>query len=378
MKAQKCPAAVIVGALLLSVSLIVLPAAGQEAKPDEKVQTKKEVIGLVIIPLVFYEPETEWAGGVGGLLTFRTPEQDPASRPSSVYFYAIYTQLHQFAMQVMPAFYLKNEAYLLNGTLTMERYPNKFWGFGADTPDSAVQNYTPRISSLVVSFQKRILARERLYVGLQYQLENQKILQSDAGGSIAQGLVPGNKGGTVSGLGFILNWDSRNNIFTPSHGSYCQVSTFFNGKTLGSDFTFTSVNVDLRTYMQGLAPSHVLALQAFYQSAVGPAFPFYRYPQLGGAYLMRGYYAGRYRDNYFMAFQAEYRFPVWWRFGMVTFAGLGDVARDLRHINFDEFKYSAGAGLRFKISPKEGATLRADFAFGQGTTGFYFTANEAF
>ena len=63
---------------------------------------------------------------------------------------------------------------------------------------------------------------------------------------------------------------------------------------------------------------------------------------------------------------------------LVTFGGLGDVARDLRHINVDEFKYTLGAGLRFKISPKEGANLRADFAFGQGSFGFYFTANEAF
>jgi len=378
MKPQDRPAIIILSAFLLFAASSSLSAAGQEAKPDEKVEAKKEAIGLVVIPLVFYEPETKWAGGVGGLVTFRAPEQDPASRPSSVYFYAIYTQLQQFSMHVVPAFYFKNEAYLLSGTLAMERYPNKFWGFGASTPDSAVQNYTPRTFSLEVSFQKRIWAWERLYVGLQYQLENQAILRSDAGGSIAQGLIPGSKGGTVSGLGFILNLDSRNNIFSPSHGNYFQVSTYFNGRMLGSDFTFTSVKVDLRRYMPGLAPSHVLALQAIYQSVTGPGSPFYRVAKLGGDSLMRGYYAGRYRDNYFMAFQAEYRFPVWWRFGMVTFAGLGDVARDFRHINFDEFKYSAGAGLRFKISPREGANLRADIAFGQGTVGFYFTANEAF
>lgn len=378
MKAMHRSTAIILGALFLSASLLLLPAAGQEAKPDEKARAKKDNIGLVVIPMVFYQPETKWAGGVGGLLTLRNPGQDPASRPSSVYFYAIYTQLRQFRTQIVPAFYFKNEAYLLSGTLTMERYPNKFWGFGAGTPDSAVQNYTPRTFSLEVSFQKRILARERLYVGLQYQLENQKILQADPGGSIGRGLIPGSKGGTVSGLGFILNWDTRDNIFSPSRGRYFQASTYFNGKLLGSDYTFNSVKVDLRTYMHGFAPSHVLALQAIYQSVLGPVSPFYRYAKLGGDSLMRGYYAGRYRDKYFMAFQAEYRLPVWWRFGLVTFAGLGDVAKDIRHINFDEFRYSVGAGLRFKISPKEGANLRADFAFGQGTAGFYFTANEAF
>jgi len=378
MKALKCLAVFIPGVLLLGAMCLSLSAAGQEAKPDEKVQAKKEDIGLVVIPVVFYEPETKWAGGVGGLVTFRTPDQDLASRPSSIYFYAIYTQLRQFRTQIEPAFYFRKEAYLLNGKLTIERYPNKFWGFGAGTPESAVQDFTPRKFSLEVSFQKRILARERLYFGLQFQFENLKILESDAGGSIAEGLVPGSKGGTVTGLGFILNWDTRNNIFSPSHGHYFQASTYFNGKILGSDFTFNSVKVDLRAYMRGLALSHVVALQAIYESVVGPVSPFYRYAKMGGDSLMRGYYGGRYRDKYFMAFQAEYRLPVWWRFGLVTFAGLGDVAGDMRHINIYEFKYSAGAGLRFKISPKEGANLRADFAFGHGTTGFYFTANEAF
>ena len=89
---------------------------------------------------------------------------------------------------------------------------------------------------------------------------------------------------------------------------------------------------------------------------------------------MRGYYLGRYRDKILMTFQAEYRIPAWWRFGLVGFAGVGDVASKFAKFKLADFKYSVGAGLRFLLDPKEGTCLRADFGFGKGTSGFYFTA----
>jgi len=363
--------------LALCLAAVQLSQA-EETKPAAERAGRKVTSSLIAMPIVFYAPETKWAGGAAGLMTFRTKGQDPASKPSSLYLYAIYTQLEQFFAQMVPAFYLKNEAYLLHGILTFERYPNKFWGFGNEAPSGAEQNYTPKTSSLEVSFQRRILAAERLYVGLQFQFERQKILQPIDGSALDENTVPGSKGGTVSGLGFILNWDTRNNIFTPSRGNYWQASAYFNGKTLGGDFNFTQVKVDLRTYQPGIAPSHVLALQALYQSATGPLAPFYRYAKLGGDSLMRGYYKGRYRDKHYLAVQAEYRLPVWWKFGIVGFAALGDVAPAFDKFRIAQFKYAVGMGLRFKIAPKEGANLRADIAFGPGTTGIYFTAGEAF
>ncbi len=93
---------------------------------------------------------------------------------------------------------------------------------------------------------------------------------------------------------------------------------------------------------------------------------------------MRGYYSGRYQDKYLLAMQVEYRLPVWRRFGMVAFVGIGDVSKSLETFRLDQIKYSYGFGFRFKIAPKEGTNLRLDFAWGKGTSGFYFTAGEAF
>jgi outer membrane translocation and assembly module TamA len=107
--------------------------------------------------------------------------------------------------------------------------------------------------------------------------------------------------------------------------------------------------------------------------------PFYQLAMLGGASMMRGNYGGQYRDKALLAVQAEYRLPVWKRFGAVGFVGLGNVGPSIREINLSRLKYSLGGGLRYRLDSKEGTNLRLDFAWGsKASTGFYLTVQEAF
>jgi len=100
---------------------------------------------------------------------------------------------------------------------------------------------------------------------------------------------------------------------------------------------------------------------------------------LGGSYEMRGYYKGRYRDKNMITFQGEYRVPVYWRFGAVGFAGVGDVADDVTAFRLDQFKYSLGFGFRFMFDPRERINARIDFGFGKGdNAGIYAMVLEAF
>jgi len=108
--------------------------------------------------------------------------------------------------------------------------------------------------------------------------------------------------------------------------------------------------------------------------------PFDLMPQLGGDVLLRGYFAGRYRDRQLLALQGEYRTPVWWRLGLVGFAGIGQVADNWGALGLGHFHPSAGVGARFQLSRTEGLNIRADYGWGfdAGTTGFYLSVGEAF
>jgi len=363
--------------LLLLLAFVLAPAVsgGQEAEKPKEAPAQQKV-GVVVIPVLFYMPETKWGGGVGGLLTFRSPKSLPQERPSSLYFYLIYTQLKQFETQFQPEFYFRGENYLLNGKLTWSKYPDKTWGIGPAAPEEAEENYTPQTASLEFSYQRKVWPRQKLFIGFQGFLESYKILEKETGKSLDSGLWPGTAKGTNVGLGFILNRDTRDNIFFPTRGDYWQLSATLYSKSLGGDFDYTSFKLDLRRFYPVFS-THVLAFQALLQTTGGTP-PFKSYPRLGGSDNMRGYYLGRYRDKCLATIQAEYRLPLWWRFGLVGFAGLGNVADSLGRINFDSMKFAAGFGIRFKIVPKEGTNLRFDIAWGKGTSGFYFTAREAF
>lgn len=122
----------------------------------------------------------------------------------------------------------------------------------------------------------------------------------------------------------------------------------------------------------------VIAGNFYFSNAFGET-PFYKLPAVGGPKNMRGYYAGRYRDNVFAMIQLEYRQFVWWKFGFVAFAGFGNVADHILNFTFDHMKYSYGFGLRFRFNEEQKVNLRMDMGFGNdGNKGIYFGIEEAF
>ena len=148
------------------------------------------------------------------------------------------------------------------------------------------------------------------------------------------------------------------------------------GRMTGSDFNFTALLFDLRKYFS-INSDQVIALQLYGNFLMNNP-PFYQLAQLGGELLLRGYYKGRFRDKFYLASQIVYRIPVWWKFGIVTFVGIGDVTNSFSNFALNRLKYSYGAGLRFQIDEKEKLNLRMDFGIGKNSTGFYIGIGEAF
>jgi len=342
----------------------------------EKSAGEEKKFGFVFLPVIFYMPETKLAVGAGGLMTYRARAASPLTRPSSCYFYAVYTQLRQFIAQIRPEIYWNKEKYYLNFLISAENFPDKFWGVGNKTPDEAEENYTPRAFIFEVVGQRKIWSSKNFYIGLQGRLEQYKITKFEPGGLLAREIFPGSRQGKTTSLGIMLSLDTRNNIFFPTSGHYYQFLANFSHKFLGSDFEKSSIRLDLRRY-RPLFSGHVLCWQFLFQT-IGGKPGFRHYATLGGDMIMRGYYSGRYRDKCLLAFQAEYRCPLWKRLSLVGFSGFGEVADKLKSLQLKNFKYSYGFGLRFKILPREGTNLRLDLAWGKKTSGIYFSAGEAF
>jgi outer membrane protein assembly factor BamA len=343
-------------------------ASGDEAAKKEKTS------GLTVLPVVFYTPETRWALGGGGLYYFRVTEDPDVSRPSNITFSAVYSQRKQTSFEMNPDFYLA-KGYHIQAKVQYSDFPDQYYGIGNGTTENMEELFTSKYWKLNVEVLKKV--RGPLNIGFQYFLDTTKLAEVEAGGLLESPDTPGSGGGTVSGFGYFMTYDSRDSIFYSTSGSFHQFSITAFGRTLGSDFVFNRFYLELRRYFR-FSYAHCLAFHSRFLVQTGDP-PFWRMGLLGGQEIMRGYYQGRYRDKDMIALQAEYRWsPIVWRLGLAAFAGLGDVAATLGDFDVGRFKYTYGFGLRLVLDAKQRLNLRLDFGFGKDTSGVYFTAGEAF
>ena len=354
-------------AMIFNTSFVI---SGTNDDPPE--DSKKS--GFIFIPAIFYTPETKFAGGASMIYYYRGDNDSAKSRPSTIQPTFIFTQKNQIIGSVAVDLYWQQETYRLNGDVSYKKFPDKFYGIGPETTDSMEEDFTPKTFAFFLNFYKKV--SPGLNLGLLYEFWDESISETDAGGLLALGIIPGSAGGTVSGAGILVNRDTRDNIFYPTHGTFHQFSAAFFSGGIGSNFNFNRYILDLRKYYS-LGTSSVLVFQGFASFITGNP-PFQFLSRLGGKNIMRGYYEGRYRDKNALVFQTEFRQRVLGRFGLVGFLGLGKVADEISGLDLEDAKSSFGLGLRYLWSSSEGINIRIDFGFKGGTPGPYITINEAF
>lgn len=379
--------------LLCAIAFVVSPcpfAAAQEKAPgealkDEEAKKKLAVIdrnGFLVIPVAYYKPETSFAGGGAFITYFRTDDDKVDEennlplhlRPSSVATTLTYTEKRQIIWELFPEFYLDYERYHLLGSIEYQKYPNQFWGVGNDTRAGQMEKYTENTLRVRSDLQREVA--HKLYLGLIYHYEHNRISEFEEGGIIDQGGVRGTREAAAQGLGFSVNFDVRDHDrYTTRGGLYQLTCTAFN-PVFNSDYNFVKWTLDIRQFFP-LWWNHVLALQG-YGVIISGKPPFEMMALLGGKRIMRGYYEGRYRDEDLLTAQAEYRMPLFWRLGLVGFAGAGEVSPTLNRFTVDGIRYAYGGGLRASINQMERMNIRVDVGRSPGFTGVYVTLGEAF
>lgn len=325
-------------------------------------------------PYVFYTPESQLAFGAGGVYIFYGDESKEA-KPSKIGFGGYYSTNNQYKLSVSPNIYLFENKLYLEAPISFGYFINKFWGIGDDTPDYEDAAYAMQVFSSTITIQVPpwIFSADRTGIVLDY--DQTDIVDKKDNELLDDPDLTGSDGGTIIGIGTDLLWDSRDNIFFPNSGGYQYFRViFYPGQ---GDFVFASFELDVRAY-KAISPDHVFAFNFYVESVVGET-PFYKLPALGGGSRMRGFFQGRYRDNFYGMFQAEYRQYVWKKLGMVVFGGLGNVAEEMLAYDFNNLKYSGGVGLRYLFNPKQKINLRMDIGIGSdGSRGIYFGIQEAF
>ena len=131
-------------------------------------------------------------------------------------------------------------------------------------------------------------------------------------------------------------------------------------------FSFDRWDVDLQQYIPIFTPARLLALRAHVAGVEpdeGDIVPFYLLPMLGGSHSLRAYPVQRFRDNYSLLLQAEYRFKLNDFMTAALFYDRGKVVGERDDLwNLDKTKDDYGLSIRLGFAAI--AALRAEIVWG--------------
>ncbi len=330
----------------------------------------------VVVPFPVYAPETDVQMTLTAMGHFR--RADGAEPPSSLLANVAYTQRKQTSVSLAPHWVSRNGAVQALGKASFRDWPDKFYGVGHDTPERAEEDFSARTIGAFATVRAAVFARWQ--VGLRGEFSDARVRQTEAGGQLADGSIPGSESARVAGLGLVATWDSRDNLFHPERGVYAELSATDFGSGLG-DHAFRRVRLDARQYFP-VRPFGTLALQQHVNWLDGNV-PFLELSRIGDIRfgeinLMRGYYSGRFRDRHAAVLQSEWRFPLRGKIGATLFGGLGAIGANLLDTDERGVYPNGGVGFRYRARESERVNLRLDIAFGERTSGVYFGILEAF
>ncbi|HEY9258908.1 BamA/TamA family outer membrane protein [Chitinophaga sp.] len=173
--------------------------------------------------------------------------------------------------------------------------------------------------------------------------------------------------------GVLVEYDKRDNTFTPSKGTKFHVGANFSNHIFGSDFDYTNLGAYVYHYIPiGSKKKWVCGLRGDMQQVLGD-IPFYFKPSVD----LRGIPKGRYQGNVTTLVETEQRWNIVRRWSAVFFTGVAKAFDDYSDFGSSSWDYSYGTGVRYLLARKFGLYMGADVARGPEQWGFYIQFGSA-
>ena len=173
------------------------------------------------------------------------------------------------------------------------------------------------------------------------------------------------------GLGFFVQYDGRDTVFTPTKGFNGRLEYRNYDKSWGSDFDFDHFGVSLHHHTPfGEYSSLGLRLDA---ETVDGDVPFFAYPFVN----LRGIPAMRYQGETVVTAEAEYLWGFTPRWTVAFFAGAARTSSIDIFASSREDVAAGGVGFRYRIARKLGMQVGMDVARGPDETSVYLTVGSA-
>jgi hypothetical protein len=327
--------------------------------------------GFLPIPIIVTEPAVGYGGGAAGM--FLRPRKEAGEEgwafPNISAAGAFATQNGTWgAFGGDASRWLDGRLRTLIGAGT-GRVNLDFYGLGLD-PSSVYQKvrYSLEFTGAVAQANWQLAPKLPWAIGLRYVYADVDPVLRD------QPLFPNLADRVrvkVSAPTPILEFDTRDNLFTPTRGVYAESSWLASRKSLGATDDFERFTQVLMGWYSVTSAVTVSARGNYAWSSNSTPFFLRPYVQL------RGVPAVRYQGDQAASLEVEARWQFYGRWSVVAFAGAGTTRSDRGSFTARQNVGSGGAGFRYELARKFGLNAGLDVAHSPGTTAVYFVVGNA-
>lgn len=169
----------------------------------------------------------------------------------------------------------------------------------------------------------------------------------------------------VSQAGVLVDYDHRDNIFTPDKGVRIHVDAVLSEDWLGSDYEYWRINAYSYMY-KSFSPKWVGGLRVEYQQAFNDP-PFFLKPYID----LRGVPINRYQGSATVLTEAEMRWNFKTRWSLMLFSGVGKAPETWSDFGSSDWVVSGGTGFRYLLARKFKLRVGIDIARGPEEFAYY-------
>ena len=179
----------------------------------------------------------------------------------------------------------------------------------------------------------------------------------------------GNTTPTGSGVGLLMEYDTKNNFLNPTDGMNYTVEYLWFRDAIGSDYDFETFNLKGHHYWT-LTPKWSLAARGYYKSLYTDEtlLPPPAYPDIE----LRGVARNRYQGEQTLSLEGQVNYQWTTRWSSNLFAGLGYASSHHNSLLKEDEQYAYGVGFRYLIARRYGMKTGIDLAFSEEDTALYF------
>jgi hypothetical protein len=351
-------------------------AAAEQATPVAVDPADRQKRGeFVVAPLPMVNPTLENGLALVVGYLYRIDRNDAVTAPSASGVAGFKTSNDSWGAAVLQSLHLWHDRFRLLGVAAYGDVNYKFYGIGGSAGANGASIDLNQVGP-AAAIEGLIRIAPNWYVGARYQMMRMTVTTDSLASADRPTLPAQDANLRTAALGPRLHYDSRDNPFYPRRGMQVQGIASFYTEAVGGNRTYQVYQGWINRYT-GVGARHVFAWHAG-ACGVDGSVPFYDLCMLGKSQDLRGYTVGQYRDRAMVAAQAEWRSELWWRFGATVFGGGGEVVPDFERLNWNDALPSGGVGLRFTVAKRNHVNLRADYAWGKGSSALYVSVAEAF